>query len=336
MNMNTFIAVGAAALIGSSGALAQQPVKLRFSSIEPPMAPITARVLTPWAKEVSAASGGTLEIEMYAGGTLGRSIAQQVKLVQDGVADITWTAPAMTPGRFGGVEVVELPFVIQSVREGGLALWRLYEQGLLTGFGEFKVLLLGTTSPQFLNSLAPINTLADLKGRRVSGLGPIRTKTLDSLGAVPVPVAPPQVAEALSKGVVDAIISEWNFNVTFKVDEVASNFYEMPLGCDALMVIMLKSKFDALPAPARAAIDKHSGEALVRRLIELFESSDAAVRERVSKQTKKRITTPTTETIAIWRKMTDPVIEGWRKESAQNDRLFQGLDAEIKKVRAAR
>ncbi len=108
---------------------AAQQVKLRFGSFEPPTAPITARVLTPWAKEVSAASGGTLEIEMFAGGTLGRAPAQQIKLLQDGVADVVWTAPAFTPGRFGGYDVVEVPFLIRNVREGGLALWGSTSRG---------------------------------------------------------------------------------------------------------------------------------------------------------------------------------------------------------------
>ncbi len=74
-----------------------QTIKLRFGSIEPPGAPITARALTPWAKDVSAASGGTLDIEMYTGGTLGRNPMQQVKLLQDGVADFVWASPALTP-----------------------------------------------------------------------------------------------------------------------------------------------------------------------------------------------------------------------------------------------
>jgi TRAP-type C4-dicarboxylate transport system substrate-binding protein len=41
---------------------------------------------------VTKASNGTLKIEVFAGGTLGRNPLQQLKLVQDGVANMAWTA----------------------------------------------------------------------------------------------------------------------------------------------------------------------------------------------------------------------------------------------------
>lgn len=329
MKVQALIAAAGVAFAGA----AQAQVKLKFSSIEPPVAAITARVLIPWAKEVSAASNGALEVEMFAGGTLGRSIQQQVKLVQDGVADITWTAPSFTPGRFQGHEIAELPFLIRNAREGSLAVWRMYEQGLFAGFDEFKVLLLGTTSPQFINGRTPMRTLEVIKGKRISAGGPVRAKTLDALGAVPVQLPPPAIAEALSKGVIDAVLGEWNYVQTFKVDEVANDFFELPLGSDVLMVIMLKSKYDALPPAARSAIDKYSGEPLVRRLIELFETNDRAVRERVAKDGKRAVGTPSAETVAAFRKVTDPVVTSWRKENPQNERRFQAFEAEVAKLR---
>ncbi len=312
-----------------------QTIKLRFGSIEPPTAPITARALTPWAKEVSAASGGTLDIEMYAGGTLGRNPMQQIKLLQDGVADFVWASPAFTPGRFGGNEVVELPFIVQNVREGGLALWRIYQQGLLTGYDDFKVLMIGVSSPGIINSRTPIRTLADLKGIRMRAVGALRSKVVDSLGAVPVALPPTSVAESLSKDVIDATLGEWLFVETFKVDEVISNHFEMPLGSNALMVAMMKSKYDALPSAARAAIDKYSGEPFVRRFIEVFEVQEGATRDRVSKNVRARVTTPSAEEVNTWRKRTDPVVQAWRQESAQNERVYQAFEAELKKVRGA-
>ena len=50
---------------------------LRFSSFEPPVAHITRNILTPWAADVTAASNGELTVQIFAGGTLGRSPAQQ-------------------------------------------------------------------------------------------------------------------------------------------------------------------------------------------------------------------------------------------------------------------
>ena len=124
----------------ATGAFAQ-PVTLKLASFEPPQAPITGGVLTPWANEVSAASGGTLKIDIYPGGTLGRSPLQQLKLVQDGVADITWTVPGYTPGRFDDTQVAELPFLVTDATSGSLAMTGLHKQGMLRGFDDIKLLL---------------------------------------------------------------------------------------------------------------------------------------------------------------------------------------------------
>ncbi len=195
--------------------------------------------------------------------------------------------------------------------------------------------MIGINSPGIINSRMPIRTLADLKGIRMRASGGLRSKVGDSLDAVPMAIPPTTVAESLSKGVIDAAVAEWLFVETFKVDEVVSNHFEIPLGSSAPMVVMMKSKYVALPPAARAAIDKYSGEPFVRKLIEIFEAMDSATRQRVSKDARASVTTPTQEEMRLWRKRTDPVVQAWRQESAQNERVFQAFEAELKKVRGA-
>ena len=326
-------ALGLLAAACLASACLAQPVTLRFSSIEPPQAPLTGQVFIPWTKSVVEASNGTLAIEMFAGGTLGRNPAQQLKLVLDGVADMTFAALALTPGRFGGYEIVEFPFLAQNVRAASLALWRVFEQGLLTGFDDLKVLSMSTNAPGFIHSRTPIRSLADLKGTRLRTSGVWRAKAVEALGAVPVAIAPTSVAESLAKGVLDAVLAEWLFVQTFKIDEVVSNHYEMPLGTSVLMVIMLKSKYEALPAPARAAIDRFSGEPYVRRMIDVFEATEESTRARVAKSSRASIATPSAADVAAWRKLTDPVLDQWRKESATNERVYQAYTAALPSVR---
>ena len=62
-------------------AWAADAVELNFSSFEPSMGHITTIVLAPLARELSAASGGSLQIDMFLGGTLGRNPTQQLKRV---------------------------------------------------------------------------------------------------------------------------------------------------------------------------------------------------------------------------------------------------------------
>jgi TRAP-type C4-dicarboxylate transport system substrate-binding protein len=322
--------------VASSNALAQQPVVLKLASFEPATAPITGGVLVPWAEAVSRASGGTLKIEIFPGGTLGRNPLQQLKLVQDGVADITWTVPGYTPGRFDDTEVAELPFLVNTALEGSLAMTRLHQKGMLAGFDDLKLLLIGTVPANNLHARTPVRTLADLKGKRVRAGSSQIAKLVEHIGAVPVQIGAPQVADSLAKGVIDASLNEWNFVSTFKIDQVVPHHLVLPMGTVAVMVPMLKSKFDALPPQAREALEKYSGEALARRFGEVVDRTNDATRERVAASGKNTVTVPDAGEREAWRKEVAAVSEAWRNARPRNQELYRAFSTEIENVRAGR
>lgn len=329
--MFRIVALAAAAAL--STAASAQTVTLKLASFEPPQAPITGGVLTPWAQEVSAASGGTLKIDIYAGGTLGRSPLQQLKLVQDGVADITWTVPGYTPGRFDDTQVAELPFLVTDATSGSLAMTRLHQRGLLGGFDDLKLLLIGTVPANNIHSREPVMSLADLKGRKIRAGSSQIAKLVEALGAVPVQLGAPQVAESLARGVIDASLNEWNFVATFKIDEVVRHHLAVPMGTVAVMVPMRKSRYDALPAQARAALDRHSGEALARRFGAVVDKTNVATRERVMKSGKNSVVVPAPAEQQAWRDAVQPVTDAWRKGSPQNEKIYQAFVEALKQSR---
>jgi TRAP-type C4-dicarboxylate transport system substrate-binding protein len=322
-----------AAALAAGGASAQQPVVLKLASFEPATAPITGGVLTPWAEAVSRDSGGTLKIEIYPGGTLGRNPLQQLKLVQDGVADLTWTVPGYTPGRFDDTEVVELPFLVATATEGSLAMTRMHQKGLLSGFDDLKLLLIGTVPANSVHGKFPMKTVDDLKGKRIRAGSSQVAKLVEHVGGVPVQLGAPQVADSLAKGVVDATLNEWNFVATFKIDQVASHHLVLPMGALAVMVPMLKSKFDALPREAREALEKHSGEALARRFGEVVDRTNDATRERVAASGKNTVVVPTAAERQAWQAAVQPVSESWRRARPKNEQLYQALGDELKRIR---
>lgn len=329
------IAVFVAGLVVSLGALAQ-PVTLKFASFEPPQAPITGSVFMPWAEEVSKASGGALKIEVFPGGVLGRSPLQQLKLVQDGVADLTWTVPGYTPGRFDDCEVAELPFLINTATEGTLAMSRLHAKGMLAGFDDIKLLLIGTVPANNVHSRVPVKTLADLKGKRLRIGSSQIGKLAEALGAVPVQIGGNQVAESLSRGVIDGSLNEWNFVATFKIDEVVSHHLVAPMGTVAVMVPMLKSRYDALPPQAKAALDKLSGDSLAKRFGGVVDKANDSTRERVAKSGKNTVTVLQGAELDAWRRAVEPVSAAWRQAKPKNEQLYQAMSAELASTRAGK
>ena len=320
------------ALVGP--VLAADPVKLKFSSFEPPMANITANVLTPFAKDATANSAGSLQIDMFAGGTLGRNPTQQLKLVTDGIADIAWVVLPYTPGRFDDTEVVGLPFVANTAVEAGVALHRLYTNGTLVGFDGLRLLAVGATPPVAIHANAPIRLPADLKNKRVRVSGDHLTRVIESLGGAPVQVGGGQIAEALSRGVVDMTLNNWGFVGDFKVNEVSSQHLDIGLGAVAVAIVMKQERYAALPPAARAAIDKASGEALARKLGEAFDRQEKEVRERVSKSGRNQVVAPSATELAEWKRQIEPLNAAWRQAKPRNERTYQAFTEQLKRIRA--
>jgi TRAP-type C4-dicarboxylate transport system substrate-binding protein len=331
----------AAAVVGSilaSGvAEAQQPITLRFSSFEPPVAFITKQILTPWAEQVSKDSEGTLKVEMFPGGTLGRDPAGQLKLVMDGVADIAWIVPGYTPGRFDAATIVEVPFLLQSAYEASVASTRMHEKGLFAGggFDDVKLLCVCANNPVFVNTTFPAKSLGDLKGKKMRAAGPISLSLVNALGAVPVGgITGGQLAESLSRGLVDGTLNEWNALQTFRVLEVTKNHIIAPLGSTSLMVVMNKKKYESLPPAAKAAIDKHSGEAFAKTFGSMFDQNNAAVSQSARKDKDRTILELDEPARREWQAAVANIGMDWQKSRPNGEQIYKAFLEELAAIRA--
>ncbi len=336
--MNPFIKCLAAiaSLIVLSSAAIAQPVVLKFASFESPQAPFTAKVFAQWAEDVTKDSNGALKVEMFTGGTLGRNPLQQFKLVQDGIADLVWMVPGYTPGRFDDTEIVELPAIVNNSFEGSMVLTRMAARNELVGFADLKLVFLGNVPPVSIHGKFPLRTLADLKGKRMRVGSSVGAKMAESLGAVPVIIGAPATTEAIARGVVDGTFAEWIFIRAFKIEEVVSSHLVLPLGGTAVMVPMLKSKYDSLPPAARAVIDRHSGEAFVKRFAAVADIAQTEIPAEVAQRGKNTVITADAATRAAFAAATKPVADEWRQAKPRNERVYQTFTAELARVRAGK
>ena len=302
-----------AALAGISATAPQAQTTLRFTSFEPPVAFLTKNVFTPWAERVSAASNGTISIKMFPGGTLGRSPAQQLKLVEDGVADIGFVIPGYTPGRFQEGTVGELPFLVQSSEAGSNAMWKLYEDGLLQGdYQKFKMIAITTTYPNFIVSTEPVLEPTDMQGLKFRAPGPTLLSALESLGSVPVGgITGPTIAESMSRGLIDGTLSQWGAVTTFRIGEVAKHYLEAPLGATALIVVMNLDKYNSLPDDARAAIDAHSGAVFTNMWGIAFDQNVAEAGEKEMARDGITVNKAEGALLERWREAVGSATEDW-------------------------
>lgn len=321
----------ATSLLLAGNVSAEEVLKLSFFAS--PKDPTYSDVLLPWVDTINAEGKGVLRIDTFPGGALVRGPAGQAKAVSDGVVDLAWVVPAYTPGRFPDNDVMELPGVIQNVKESSIAFRRLYEQGLLSGYDDFYVPLLATTHPYAIHTVKPVQSMDDLKGMKLRAGGPVASAAVKALGAVPVGMPVPAIAENVSKGVLDGTGAEWNVMYAFKIIEVAKNHYMQRLGTVPLTVLMNKEKYNSLSAEARALLDKHSGETLSRKFGDVHYAIQGARLEKTQGLSEHTIVNPSDEEVARWNELMNSVVEDWVANHPKGQELFSALNAELEKIR---
>lgn len=333
--MKRVLAVGV--LLASVWGGAGHAETLRFSSFEPPAAYVTSKVLTPWAEKVAAASKGTLDIQMFAGGTLGRSPAQQLKLVEDGVADIAWVIPGYTPGRFDEGTVAELPFLVDGSHTGSLAMWKMVEDGHFKGdYEKFKLLCVCVSTPAFVGATQEINEPTDMSGLKMRAPGPTQLAVLEAVGAVPIGgITAANLAESLSRGLISGSLIEWSASETFKANEVLTHYNTAALGATPMLVLMNKARYEALPADARAAIDEHSGAYFSDYFGKEFDAYVAAARQRIIEKFNPKVVEPDDQSVDVWKAAVAPATEKWTADRDNGKALYDAFRDALTAVAAA-
>jgi len=318
------------ALAAASFPVAAEPVVLKFNSPAPPPSFLHAGAFNPWAKNVTEASGGTLKVEMYYGGTLG-GFNVTYDRVLDGVADIGFILTALAKGKFRQQDVAALPFESKSSLAAATALWKIYEKGVTTGeFDAVKPLGIWTFPNSAVNSREPVKSLADLKGRKVTVSNPIAGRTVVALGGGPVAMAPSDVYQALSRGLADMALMPFTGVATFKIDDVAKHHVDVALGADSAVVFMNRKKWDSLPPQAKGAIDKYSYLPFSETLGKAADAEWAR-----SRGSLKDVSELSGAEEARWKKLVEPVAQQWARETPNGAKVLESFRAEIKAFEAS-
>jgi TRAP-type C4-dicarboxylate transport system substrate-binding protein len=324
----TLLAAGTSAVCAKT----DTPTTLRFATFLPPNGIFTGAdgVMGRWAKAVEKDSGGLLKVEILPGGTLGaagRDPSAQLKMVTDGIADLSFVIPTTTPGRFPDDNLFGLP-VTESSLEGSLVFWRLHQAGLMRGYDDKSFVIIGliVNPPNTLHSKQPINSLEDMKGKRMQSSGHEQQEVLRALGATPLgTVTVRDAAEAISRGVIDGTPKDWIALHSFRIADAAPYHVDIPLGSATIMIAMNRARYDALPPAARAAIDKNSGEVFVRMAAETFDRTLKTNYDKTKADPKHTIVTLPKDEQARWDQAIESSIAAWRAESPVNEKLWQAF-----------
>ena len=103
------------------------------------------KMLRGWCDNIAKDSANRLQCQIFPSMQLGGTPAQLYDQARDGVADVVWTLPGYTAGRFPRVEVFELPFTMTNAEATSSAAWEYYEKHAKDEFKDTKIEIQGHT-----------------------------------------------------------------------------------------------------------------------------------------------------------------------------------------------
>jgi TRAP-type transport system periplasmic protein len=298
-----------------TSARAQAVVTLKLHHFLPPVSNGHAKMLAPWAKKVEEDSQGKIKIDIFPSMQLGGTPPQLFDQARDGVADIVWTLPGSTPGRFPTTEVFELPFICaQRGIVNARASQELANSFLTDEVKDVKLLSYWSHDGGHIHANKQIKTMDDLKGLRLRNPTRLAGEALKALGATSVGMPVPQVPESLAQRVIDGAVIPWEVVPAVKVQELVK-FHTEIVGSPTLytasfFLAMNKAKYDGMPAELRAVIDKNSGMAFAELAGNMWDQEAIRVRDMVAKR-GNTISVLADDEKARWIKATEPVYGAW-------------------------
>jgi TRAP-type C4-dicarboxylate transport system substrate-binding protein len=332
-----------AALWLAATAAQAQEVTLKVHHFLPASSLANTMFIVPWCDKVAKESGNRIKCQIYPSMQLGGTPPQLYDQVRDGVADVIWTVPGYTAGRFPLVEVFELPFMMKNPEGTSKALWDYVEKYATAEFGDVKLLATHVHGPGVFHMVdKPIKTMADLKGMKIRAPTRQTNRFLAVLGATPVSMPVPQVGEALSKGVIDGAAIPYEVVPSVKVQELTKFHSEtdpsLPAFHTATFIFaMNKARYDSLPPDLKKVIDNNSGQKLSALIGKTFVAADAIGRKTIPAGSINVI--PKKE-LEEWMKLGEPLAEAWMSnvtsKGADGKQLHEAAKALIRKYAETR
>jgi len=310
MTLSRVLAAGFAVAVSAAPAAAQ--TRWNLPAAYPTDNPHTVNLMD-FAKDVSDATGGKLQITVHAAASLFK--APEIKrAVQTGQAQMGEVLLSIHENEdpLYGIDIV--PFLATSYAQSR-KLWkatrpaiekRLAAQGMM-------VLMGVPWGPQGIYAKKDINTLEDMRGLKWRSYNVGTARIAELVGAQSVTIQAAELPQALATGVVNAFMTSSSTGYDSKAWESMDHFYDTQAWIPKNITIMNKAAFDALDKPTQAAILKAAAVAEERGW-KLAEEKNAWFMDQL-KDNKMKILPPSDALKAGLLKVGEQLTADWVKKA---------------------
>lgn len=307
MKVSTLL-FGLMAGVLSFGAVAQQPIVIKFSHVVAVDTP-KGKAADFFAKRAAELTKGKVKVEVYPNSQLYKD-KEEMEALQLGAVQML--APSLA--KFGPLgirefEVFDLPYIFDNYDElhkvtqgpvGQQLLAKLEPKGI-------KGLAFWDNGFKCFSANTPIRSPADLRGKKLRiQSSRVLEEQMRALGALPQVMAFSEVYQALRTGVVDGTENPVSNLYTQKMHEVQKYLAITEHGYLGYAVIVNKKFWDSLPGDIRSQLDTAMKEATIYANKIAKEENDKDL-ESVKRSGKTQVYVPTKEERAAFKQALLPV-----------------------------
>jgi TRAP-type C4-dicarboxylate transport system substrate-binding protein len=278
MRLLTIAAAAAVMALAYTAAPAQAATRLISNCFWPPQHPVCTKLLPTWAKWVEEATHGDVKITIPP-----KSLApppQQWDSVAKGIADTAFQFNGFIANRVWGPTVAMQPFIATHDSPAmSQALWETYEKYFSKEYKGIHVLSMWVITPAELWSQTdkPVNSMADLKSRKIWALPGTNANIMKAVGAGVVSGPAVQMNEIISRGVVDAYVGVSPASVRdFRLIPYTKSMTQFSRGIysTSFSFLMSQKKWDSLSKKDQDAITSVSGAKFGRMISAYWVQAD--------------------------------------------------------------
>jgi tripartite ATP-independent transporter DctP family solute receptor len=243
--------------------VAQAQTSFRFSS-EAPRSDTQFQAATRMNEVLKAKTNGALDLKIFTDSSLG-TFQAAIAGVRGGTIDLAISGSGIFTGLEPLIGIFDIPYIFKDTAHAYKVLDGEIGQQMLDKLAPLGLKGLAYWDNgwrQMTNSKHPITSPADVKGLKMRTTGsPAHIEAFKELGANPVPMPIAELYTALEMKTVDAQEHPLGVFYSSKFFEVQKHVSLTYHAYSALILVMNKAKFDALPAAQQKAVVEAAREA---------------------------------------------------------------------------
>lgn len=265
-----------------------------------------------------------------------------IDLVQAGVVEIGMVSPAYIPAKLPLSGVGELPGLVGTSRVGSLAMLMLMREGKVLyraewGPKDIRPLAVGIIPAyEVMTKNANVKLPEDVKGLQLRSPGGTIDRTVNGIGAVPIPMPVTELYQAISRGTVDGTVLAPISAIPYRVNEVIGHStIGAQLGGFSTTYSISERTWQRLPGDIQDALIK-AGEDTTRNLGTHIDRENEAARRQME-ESGVNLYDLSPQEQQVWRKETQSVRQAWVEDMQSielpGEEALQAMNKALEKVR---